>query len=115
MARKRRLNIYTSDEFERLSFPDWFTLHLSYAATGEGSTRGLAVCHCDGLADLQRCIDVAFGSFYGRGVEVRPGVRVMRGFEGLVPRRADVFLRKIRHQRIDMMFSFSTILHVNYS
>lgn len=114
-ARKEKLGIYTREDFGGLGFPGWFTLHFDYFATGEGSTRGICVRYCVDLTDLDRCIARHFGPFYGQDVEVREGVRPLPGYGDLIPRRAKKHLKEIEQGDMRAMFSFHTVVHVNYS
>lgn len=114
-ARKKRLKIFTVEDFSKLTFPNWFTVHFDYFATGEGCTRGLGVWAANDLADLQRCIDISFGSFFGQGVEVCEGVRVLPGYESLVPPEAQSLIKEFRAGSLRAMFSFHSVVHANYS
>lgn len=114
-ARKEKLGIYTREDFKRLGFPGWFTLHFDYFATGEGSTRGICVSYCMDLTALDRCIAQCFGPFYGQDVEVREGVRPLPGYGALIPSLAKKHLKEIEQGHMRAMFSFHSVAHVNYS
>lgn len=114
-ARKDRLKIFTAEDFAKLVFPNWFTVHFTYFATGEGCTRGLGIWAATDLADLQRCIDIGFGSFYGQCVEVCEGVSVLPGYENLIPPEAQSLIREFRSGSLAAMFSFHSMVHANYS
>jgi hypothetical protein len=114
-ARKRKLGIFHWPDFGKLKYPGWVTVHMDYFATGEGSTRGIAVCACPDRASLERYIVRTFGSYYSQDVELREGIRPLPGYENLIPPLAQALLNKARRKQLGGILEFHAQLHVNYS
>lgn len=114
-ARQRKLGIFGWPDFGNLKYPGLFTVHLDYFATGEGSTRGLAICACPDRPGLERYIVRTFGRYYGKGVEVRQGIRPLPGYENLIPPLPRTLMRKLRRQELACAFEFHTQIHLNCS
>lgn len=116
-AKKAQLKIFEWEDVERLTFPNYFTIHMDYLATGEGSTRALTFCHARDAEELRRRADADFGSYFSHGVEIRAGLDPLPGYQGMVPETVKQIVRNIIRDKgqAPSNFHFTTQIHMNYS
>lgn len=114
--RKAELNLFDMDELDKLTYPGYFTVFLDYFATGEGMTRGLCILKAASADNLRRALERNWGTYFAAGCEVRPGVKPIPGYEGLVcPQVADMLKRIVRGKDRPGGFAFTSTLYGNYS
>lgn len=116
-AEKAKLRIFDWEDVEKLVFPNYFTMHMDYLATGEGCTRRLTFCYAEDAKALRRMADGDFGAYFAHAVESREGLNPLPGYDGMVPETVKEVVRSITEarDRAPANFHFTTQLHLNYS
>lgn len=99
------------DAVDELPYPCFFTIALSYAATGEGVTHAILMAHASSEAQLREEVRLHIEDYFSSSARFYSGLVVPHGFEDLLPKR----VRKIvvSTATVQGSFSFFCRYHLN--